>query len=90
MAHYLLTYDLNNAKDYSRLINRLNELGGARFAKSAWFLDLSEENQFVVRDALSRYVDDDDILVVVKFSTSPAYSRMFTAGAEWVTRHYGT
>ena len=87
MAYFMITYDLNNSKDYDKLIDELEEKGAAKAALSCWFIEL-DNTTVEVRDHFSNYVDDDDILIVTQFTTKPRYTRMKIPGHNWLSQRF--
>jgi len=87
LAYFVVSYDLIRNKDYQRIIDELERLGAAKMLLSQWLLDASNTAQ-EVKDHLTPFVDDDDRLVVIEFSKRPAFTRMFTTGADWIKARF--
>ncbi|HAO35243.1 MULTISPECIES: hypothetical protein [unclassified Hyphomonas] len=87
MAYFMINYDLEKSKDYQKLITELERLGAAKAALSSWFVELDNTTS-EVRDHLSGFVDDDDILIVTAFITKPRYTRMKTPGHNWLNDRF--
>lgn len=76
MKSYIVSYDLNNRKDYSKLIDRLEQYSrAARINKSVWFLK-SDYSHTEIRDDLKKYIDSDDSLFVGKLTGAAAWSNL--------------
>jgi hypothetical protein len=64
MTRYQVNYDLRTeGQDYRSLIARLRQCGALRVLASTWLLN-SEANIQAVRNDLSRFVDQNDGLIV--------------------------
>lgn len=87
MAYFVVSYDLINNKDYQRLIDELERLSAAKMLLSQWLVELNNTAQ-EVKDHLVDFVDGDDRLVVIEFDKRPAYTRMFTTGADWIKARF--
>lgn len=74
MAHYLVTYDLNNSnKNYDGLIDAIKKFPWAKICRSSWAIksDLDCES---IRDRLKATIDSDDILFVAEFDDWAAWN----------------
>ncbi|MFK3663916.1 CRISPR-associated endonuclease Cas2 [Ochrobactrum teleogrylli] len=60
---YLVSYDLHNHRDYTRLHNELKRLGGAKILLSMWGIQ-SVLSVTQLRNHLQRFVDHDDTILV--------------------------
>lgn len=71
MKIFTVTYDLRNDRDYDRLYNRLEDLGGIRVLESTWTLKLADINNCkdVMHD-LCRYIDKDDGMYIAYIKSS--------------------
>jgi hypothetical protein len=87
MAYMVISYDLVKRKDYPELLGELNRLKAAKALLSYYFLDINN-TAAEIRDHLSKYIDDDDRLVVVEFTKKPQFTRMFTTGADWIKARF--
>lgn len=88
MAFFLLTYDLNKNKDYTRLIDEIERFDSGKAALSAYFV-AAQGNAEQVKEHFKNFVDSDDILVVVEFEKRPRAAVMYQEGIDWVRRHFG-
>ena len=86
MALFVVSYDLRKNKDYKRIIEELERLGGHRALESFWFVDL-ENTAVQVRDHLKDYVDSDDQFAVVEFTKRPQTWRTRAGTKEWLDAH---
>ncbi|MHA0290202.1 CRISPR-associated endonuclease Cas2 (plasmid) [Mycobacterium sp. C3-094] len=67
MATFLVTYDLRNERDYSRLYKYLEGKGGRRVLESVWVVRTTVIATAVdLRDQLKGFVDGDDGLFVAE------------------------
>lgn len=65
MANYFIAYDLNQIKDYNRLITAIHSLGVAlQVQKSLWYLK-SAFTQEQLFNYLQAHTDWDDALIVI-------------------------
>lgn len=87
MAYFIITYDLVKNKDYLKLTTELTRIGSEKIALSAW---LVQQNMTAksLKDHLANFIDEDDKLIVIEFSKRPAFTRGFTAGANWIIKHF--
>lgn len=88
MAEFAITYDLNKQKNYKALWDELDRLGGHKSARSFYFLDLTAESAKEVRDHFVQFIDNDDILVVVKVLERPATHRPFKGTTAWLDARF--
>lgn len=69
MAAYLISYDLRkeiNSQDYTTLIEQIKSYGTwAKVLESTWIV-VSQKSASEIRDELSRYMDSNDGLFVLK------------------------
>jgi CRISPR-associated endonuclease Cas2 len=89
MTTYVLTYDLNKdetSADYKRLIDELKRLGGHRYQKSAWLLNLTNTAQ-EVHDHFRKLMDSNDSLWVSEFTRNYAHSRSEAGTSDWLSRN---
>lgn len=89
MALFVVTYDLIDGKDYPRLIDELERLGGHKPALSVWFVDVTSKTAAELRDHLKNFVDPDDRVVVVEFHKKPAHILAFKGTNDWIEEHCG-
>jgi hypothetical protein len=88
MALFVVTYDLIDGKDYKRLTDELEELGGHKPALSVWFVDVTSQTAAQLCDHLKGFVDSDDRVVVVQFDKKPAHILAFTGTNDWINAHF--
>ena len=64
MAVYLISYDLNRRKDYTRLTNRIKQYKAhAQVLYSQWLIQ-SDQTAKQIGDDLVNYIDNDDAILV--------------------------
>lgn len=66
MAIFAVTYDLNKKKDYQKLWDEFDRLGGKKAVRSFYLVNVDTDNSKDVLNHLKDYIDDDDTLLVVK------------------------
>lgn len=69
MPLYIISYDLNKEKDYTKLIKELKEHKCHKVQMSLWFGNFTNTASEVLKH-FSDFVDDDDNLLVAKFNKS--------------------
>lgn len=88
MAYFLITYDLNKNQDYQRLIDEIDKFDTGKAALSAYFL-AANNSAIEIKNHFTKFVDSDDILIVVEFSKRPQAALMYQEGIDWVESHFG-
>lgn len=85
MAVYVVTYDLNNEKNYPRLYDRLKSAGKewCKALDSVWFI-VSDATSIQLRDYLIAAIDADDMLFVSEVTTNSAW-RLPVAASDWLS-----
>lgn len=73
MNSFIISYDLNNEKDYSKLITEIESYSNAaKINKSVWFINSQNESS-EIRDNLVDYIDSDDSLFIAKLTGQAAW-----------------
>lgn len=73
MNSFIISYDLNNEKDYSKLITEIESYpNAAKINKSVWFIN-SQNKSSEIRDNLVNYIDSDDSLFIAKLTGQAAW-----------------
>lgn len=76
MSVYLVSYDLDKpGQDYPRIIAELERLGAKKVLYSEWLLK-SNSSHTQLRDHLQKFVDANDMLLVVAASAAAWNSLM--------------
>lgn len=76
MNSYIISYDLNNEKDYSKLIKEIESYSNAaKINKSVWFIN-SHNSSSAIRDNLKNYTDSDDSLFIAKLTGEAAWKNV--------------
>ncbi|PZT01195.1 CRISPR-associated endonuclease Cas2 [Stenotrophomonas maltophilia] len=88
MAKFLVSYDLNDGKDYSRIINELERLGAVRTQRSVYLVNVTTEESSGFLQHLNRFVDADDFLMVVKLYERPRFTNAFRGTNDWLERNF--
>lgn len=87
MTTFCVTYDLVKVKNYERLIAELERRGAHKALLSVLFIDYSGETQALF-DQLSKFVDGDDRLAVIRMHHRPKTLRAFTGTKEFLDARY--
>ena len=86
MKSYVVSYDLNNQKDYSKLIKAIEDYpNSAKINKSVWFIN-SERSAKSIRDELRDFIDNDDSLFVATLTGEAAW-RNVICGSSHLQSH---
>lgn len=88
MAKFAVSYQLNDKKDYPKLWAEMDRLGGHKAMRSFYLLNLTNETASSVRDHLSSFVDDDDMIFVARMDKTPASLRCYRGTAKWIEDHF--
>ncbi|EGQ1672941.1 CRISPR-associated protein Cas2 [Staphylococcus pseudintermedius] len=76
MKSYIISYDLNDRKDYPKLISRIEDYpNAAKINKSVWFVN-SVLSAKEIRNELKFFVDNDDSLFVATLTGEAAWSNV--------------
>lgn len=76
MKSYIISYDLNDQKDYPKLIRRIEDYpNAAKINKSVWFIN-SVFSAKEIRDELKLFVDNDDSLFVATLTGEAAWKHI--------------
>jgi hypothetical protein len=79
MARYLISYDLDKpGQDYPRLIKELERLGAIRILYSEWIFQ-STSSVVQIRDWLTSFIDNNDMLLVVALTGEAAWTRLMVS-----------
>lgn len=84
MPLYLVSYDLNNAKNYQKLWDELERLGGHKPLESVYLLETNSSSASALLKHLKPFVDPDDQLIVVPFNERPATFRTKHGTKDWL------
>jgi hypothetical protein len=87
MACFAVKYQLNEAKDYPPLWEEMTRLGGHKVLRSFYFLDLNTTAE-ILRNHLKNFIDDDDAVVVVPFSSRPFTRKAFQGTQAWIDARF--
>jgi hypothetical protein len=88
MAHYIVSYDLHNQRNYQPVWDALESWGGARLLESLWVLTNSA-TAGDIRTALQNIVDNDDSVAVIELKPGSNWStiRARQAGVDWLKQN---
>lgn len=87
MAYYSITYQLNKEKDYLKLWDELERLSAVKVQNSHYFVNL-DNTTTEVKDHFAAFVDDDDMLMVVKFTTRPTFTKAKAGTKDWLNSRF--
>ena len=88
MALYLITYDLNEEKDYDSLFKKLKEYGTySHSLSSVWFIE-TEEDATQIRDKLVTELDEDDELLVIEVRRHWASRNLRKGATDWLKNRF--
>lgn len=88
MANFVVSYQLNKAKDYPKLWQEMERLGAHKAMRSFYLLDLVDEDAAVVRDHLRNFVDNDDMIFVARMDKKPASLRCYEGTTKWIDSRF--
>lgn len=88
MAYFAVNYQLNANKDYPKLWDEMARLDGHKVLRSFYFLDL-EISASDLRNHLRGFIDQDDAVVVVPFSSRPYHHMGFAGTNDWIKARFG-
>ena len=86
MAAYWIGYTLNDdGQKYSALHDAIRALGGYwNHTTSSWIVSAQKLNAEEIRDALKKYVEGNDTLIVVKLTGEAAWYGVNEEGKRWL------
>lgn len=87
MANFIVTYDLNNKKDYEPLWEAFKALGGFKALRSVYLVDYDTTAQGLL-DYLAQFIDGDDYLFVAEMGDKPAKLRCFQGTKAWIDARF--
>lgn len=87
MPLFSVTYDLIKEKNYSALIDKLNELDSVKVQLSQWLISINNTAS-EVKEYLGYYVDEDDKLMVIEFSKRPQFTKSLKGTNDWLNNHF--
>jgi hypothetical protein len=86
VALFAISYDLIKRKDYPQLWSELEQLGAHRPMRSFWLLEIKATTAELLKH-LSRYIDEDDKLMVVEFVGRPEFTKANAGTNAWIKEH---
>lgn len=87
MAYFAIKYQLNDSKDYPPLWEELSRLDAHKVLRSFYFLDVDSTAK-ELRDHFKNFIDADDAVVVVPFSTRPHHNNAFVGTNDWIKARF--
>lgn len=88
MAVYVISYDLNKAKNYDKLYEAIKGISGiwCRPVESTWYVQ-SNYTTIHITNFLLGYVDHDDVIVVSLTNGSGWSASLNKSAADWMRKH---
>lgn len=83
MTTFVLTYDLIKTKDYQKIWDELERLGGHRVLDSFWLLNLKNTAK-EAHAHFKQFMDGDDKLWVSEFTTIHHYDGARPGTNDWI------
>jgi CRISPR-associated endonuclease Cas2 len=85
MAHFIVSYDLHNQRNYKPMWELLESWGATRLLESLWVVTLNNTTA-EVRDALNQKIDNDDAIAVIELKSGSMWATMRArkAGVDWM------
>jgi len=89
MAYFAATYDLieKDEDQYQDLWDELKRLQAHHYQESCWFVDRDCTTK-PLRDLLESHIEDDDMLMVIRFSTRPRWTKAKLGTKAWVDARF--
>jgi len=88
MALFAITYDLIKRKDYQTLWDELDDLGAHKALNSFYLLNIkTEDDAQGMVNYLRQFIDDDDRLMVVKFTGKPRFAKALAGTSDWIKKN---
>ncbi|CAH1658000.1 CRISPR-associated endoribonuclease Cas2 [Hyphomicrobiales bacterium] len=87
MAYFVVSYDLQDEKDYPELWEEMDRLKAVKCLLSMYLVELNSTAKDV-REHLSSYIDQDDRLMVIEFSKKPSYQKALAGTNNWVNPRF--
>lgn len=88
MAKYAVFYDLIEGKDYQKLTDELERLGGVKTQFSVYLIALNWSDTQQTFGHFKKFVDSDDRLMVVKIADKPGWERALKGTNDWMNRNF--
>jgi hypothetical protein len=86
MTCFIISYDLRNARDYDKLHDAIRAYGTwAHILESCWGI-VTEDTAKDVRNNLTKHIDDDDGLFVVKSGNIAAWRNVLCKN-DWLNKN---
>lgn len=88
MSIFLVTYQLNNRKDYQPLWDEMKHLGAHKAMRDTYLLDVDCDTAADMRGHLVQLIDNDDMLFVAELHSKPAPHRCYTGTLAWIDARF--
>lgn len=88
MAHFMISYDLHNRRNYQPLWDQLNYWGAVRLLESVWVVSLTG-TAIQARQTLQKVTDDDDSIAVIELKPGSMWGTFNgkPAGVAWLKKN---
>lgn len=90
MAFFVVSYDLkckkDEERDYDPITNALNEMDSCHTQNTVWYVS-RDCSTAELRDDLKKHIQDRDFLMVVRFSSTPRWTRAKSGTSDWLEAH---
>ncbi|MFN3676552.1 MAG: hypothetical protein ACK4TC_11265 [Sphingomonas pseudosanguinis] len=90
MGYFVVAYDLKcrdgERRDYGPLIDALTEMDSCHTQKTVWYVS-RDCSTIELRDDLKQYVEERDLLMVVRFTVRPRWTKGMEGTSDWLKRH---
>lgn len=88
MTLFAVNFQLNYKIDYSELWSELNRLKGQKVMKSFWYLDLPVDHATTIRDHLTRFISENDVVAVAALNHKPKYRSSIKDAEDWIAAQF--
>lgn len=87
MAHYAISFEVQDSRHAPHIRTKLEGMGAARLLDTLWLLT-SQKSAPQIRDELQKMIDLDDALAVIELKSGSYWSclRAKHAGVMWLKR----
>src|SRR3546814_19677 len=86
MTTFTVTYDLIKTKDYKKIWDELERLGGHRTCESYWLVSVNNTAKELA-DHLKKYMDSDDRVWVSELTKNHHYSNAKAGTNDWLKKN---
>lgn len=87
MAYFAITYDLMKQKDYPKLWGEMKRLSAIKSLNSFYLLEANNTANDI-KNHLEKFIDSDDRVMVIEFTTKPAYNIALKGTNTWISARF--